>query len=228
MSAGPHPGEALGAFVLGALDEAEAAQVRAHLAGCPGCRAEQERLADTSGLLAVVPAEAWTDTAQPSELGLRRLLGQVRAERGRRRNRLRTMSLAAAAVALTVAAGGVLWGLNASNPSGGPATAGPVVQTTATPWRLSASNRARGVSGQVDIVPVGWGSRLDVELKGVPQGSRCRLVVIDKSGTRWDAGSWKVSYGGVFHWSGGVAVGDRRIAAVEVRTTGGKRLLRLS
>ncbi|MYW00149.1 hypothetical protein GT354_18025, partial [Streptomyces sp. SID3343] len=42
----------LGAFVLGALDEDEARQVREHVATCPRCRAEYDELAGLPGFLA--------------------------------------------------------------------------------------------------------------------------------------------------------------------------------
>jgi len=50
----PAPRQALGAYVLGALDQAETDQVTAHLAHCPGCHEEYLELLDLVPLLASV------------------------------------------------------------------------------------------------------------------------------------------------------------------------------
>ncbi|MFD3928313.1 zf-HC2 domain-containing protein [Streptomyces sp. NPDC058614] len=48
--------ESLGAYVLGVLDVAEAAALRAHLVGCGACQAERRELAAVAYLLsAAVP-----------------------------------------------------------------------------------------------------------------------------------------------------------------------------
>ena len=48
----------LGVYVLGAADAEESRQVRAHLPGCPACRAELALLRPLPGLLARVPEDA--------------------------------------------------------------------------------------------------------------------------------------------------------------------------
>jgi anti-sigma factor RsiW len=51
-----HPHDALPAFVLGALDTAEATVVSAHLGTCPECRAEAESFRAVVGMLPYAPA----------------------------------------------------------------------------------------------------------------------------------------------------------------------------
>jgi len=51
-----HPVEELTALLDGALPGARRTEVEAHLAGCPACRAERNRLAGATALLAALPA----------------------------------------------------------------------------------------------------------------------------------------------------------------------------
>ena len=61
MSDQEHPWrEDLGAYLLGALEAAEAERMRLHLQECEACRAEYAELAPVVGLLATVPAEAFS------------------------------------------------------------------------------------------------------------------------------------------------------------------------
>ena len=226
MSQEMHPREAIGALVLGALDAEEAADVRLHLGGCRVCRAEHDRLSRLPDLLAVVPEEAWTSPPRPSELGLQRLLSRMRAERRTTRRRLVGGAVAAGVAAAAAVSVGVLIGTLGAGDAGSPQAGG--VQTTARPWQLNGHNAALDVSGEITVVPVRWGSQLNVTLDGVKPGQRCRLVVVDDRGRRWDGGSWTVSYRDHFYWSGGVAVADDRIARVNVVTAGGRRLLSLT
>ena len=227
MSDDAHPQTQLGAFVLGALDPGEAAHVREHVAACEKCQEECDRLSGAARLLTSVPPQAWAqDEAKPSELGLAAMLARMRAERKKTHRRTAATSMALGAAAASAVVAGA-WGLTAQNTA--PPAAGPVVRTTVAPsFTLAGSGPARGVHGHVDVVPVAWGTRLDVELDGVQRGLRCRLVVLDRSGRRWNAGSWTVAYQGSFYWSGAVAIPQDRIAAVEVVTTDGVRLLHLA
>jgi len=55
MSMSGHLGDKLSALLDGELDYAEAAAARAHLQGCPFCRAELDATADTRALLRALP-----------------------------------------------------------------------------------------------------------------------------------------------------------------------------
>lgn len=52
----PHVADDLTALLDGALPEARRAEVEAHLAGCPDCRAERDALARALAALAALPA----------------------------------------------------------------------------------------------------------------------------------------------------------------------------
>ncbi|MGH3343739.1 MAG: anti-sigma factor family protein, partial [Carbonactinosporaceae bacterium] len=73
---------ALGAYVLSALEPGEAGVVRAHLAGCPRCRAEHTDLAGLPALLAEVsPQEAAAGPVRADDGLLERLLTMAPVER---------------------------------------------------------------------------------------------------------------------------------------------------
>ncbi|MGC3999936.1 MAG: zf-HC2 domain-containing protein [Anaeromyxobacter sp.] len=69
----------LTAYVDGALSEAAAAALRAHLAGCPGCAAEETRLRAALRLLSALPPPP-----EPSPFFATRLEARLRQERERR------------------------------------------------------------------------------------------------------------------------------------------------
>jgi anti-sigma factor RsiW len=219
--------ESLGAYVLdGALDTTETAEVTAHLHTCESCLHEYSRLAGLPNALALVPAEA-CEPAPPSDLLLGRLLARLaveqKADRRAQRRRLIAGSVAAAVTAAVI--GGVSVGLlrNGTDSS----VANPDTVQTAPSWRLSGISADGSVWGSVTVIPVAWGSRMELRLDGVHPGQRCSLVVTDSSGKVWDGGSWRVSYGKDFSWTGGVALADDDIAEVKVLANNGDTLLAL-
>jgi anti-sigma factor RsiW len=122
VTACEHVRPAIGAYLLGALDAAEAEEVRRHLERCPDCAAEHDALAPVPGLLSVAGgAEAATAEPLPPAFE-ERLLDAFATERAlqparrlarlRRRPRLRWMAaglitagVAAVAVALVLGGG---------------------------------------------------------------------------------------------------------------------------
>jgi hypothetical protein len=105
-------------------------------------------------------------------------------------------------------------------------TASPDSVQTAPTWRLSGRSADGSVWGSVTVIPVAWGSRMELRLDGVHPGQKCSLVVTDSAGKAWDGGSWRVSYND-FSWTGGVALADDDIAAVKVVADNGDTLLAL-
>lgn len=136
MNGAAHPDELLPWYANRSLGEAERAAVEAHLRGCERCRAEVELLAALRDQVQRAPA------TQVDEVGLQRLLRQVRRERGRPQRRL---ALAAAAVVIVVQSALIGWLATREagfEPLGGPAPAGVVLQLRFEPSATEASIRA--------------------------------------------------------------------------------------
>lgn len=105
---------ALGAFVLGHLDEREATAVRAHLDGCGECRREAAELEVVADLLPLADPERLGVVAHPPRRMLDDVLARIRQERRssdrvRRRTMVARLGAVAAALAVVLVAGLVVW-----------------------------------------------------------------------------------------------------------------------
>ncbi len=195
----------LGAYVLGALDPAERAELEVHLGGCAGCRQELAALAGMPGLLGRIDAG---EAEQASEPAPERLLGRTLGElvrRRRRDRRRRTVATAAAAVVLTACGAGgalALTGFPASAPAGS--------QT------VSAADSSSGVRASVQLRGRPWGTQLTVNISGVPAGTRCRLVALGRAGRQEIAGTWQVSYTGRADVDGATAIPRSELTFLQV------------
>jgi anti-sigma factor RsiW len=87
MSRDRHPREDLTAFVDGALEANRIAEVREHLASCPSCRVEEERLRGAVAALAALPPAP----AFPPSFATR-LEARLREEQDRRPRLVRFLS----------------------------------------------------------------------------------------------------------------------------------------
>src|SRR5690242_8535108 len=109
-----HDRTQLGAYALGALEPAEAAEVEAHLTTCAECRAELAELSELKDLLGEVPPEAFLDgPPEGGDLLLQRTLREARSEEQqpvpkpvRVKRRSRWLLIAAAVVVVAGALGG--------------------------------------------------------------------------------------------------------------------------
>jgi anti-sigma factor RsiW len=192
--------QALGVYVLGAIDPAERAQVDEHLATCLDCREELASLAGLPAMLRKVPvAEAERLVAQeqnpelagvPSAEMLTSLIG--RTANVRRIHRWRTLT-AAAAVAIVALGGGaaVARALQPGSPGGG-----NTAPTSA--WHQTSGIGAVGAHLTVRYRGEPWGTEMRVNVAGLKPGSVCEFQVTDASGgtsvvgswTAWPGGSW--------------------------------------
>jgi predicted anti-sigma-YlaC factor YlaD len=205
----------LGAYVLGALDPVERAEVDAHLAGCDACRDELAGLAAMPGLLARVRLE---DVLEPnpsaSPAMAERLIARLRAARRTRRRRLALVASAIAAAAVT--AGTVVI---AARDTGSGGTASGVAS-------VSASNPQTGVAATIGLRPASWGTAIRVRLRGVPPGTRCWLVAFARTGRREVAGTWRATYDGTADVETATAIPRSELASVAVMTAGKRPLVR--
>jgi len=195
----------LGAYVLGALDPAERAELEAHLGGCAGCRQELATLAGMPGLLGRVDAGEAEQAYEPApERLLERTLGEL-VRRRRRDRRRRSVAAAAAAVVLVASGAGGALALT------GRATSGPAGSQT-----VSAADSSSGVRASVQLRARPWGTQLSVDISGVPAGTRCRLVALGAGGRQEMAGTWQVSYTGRAAVDGATAIPRNELTAVQV------------
>jgi hypothetical protein len=203
----------LGAYVLGALEPVERAQLEAHLGDCTACREELAELAALPGLLARVSVEDVLDSLPAAPPGMaERLVERMRAARRARRRRL--VALAGAVAAVAVAA------LVVATVDLGPGTSGT------EPASVSATSATTGVTARIGLRPASWGTAVRVRLQGVRPGTRCRLVVHSRSGRREIAGTWRAAYDGRADVVAATAIPRTELASFEVVTASGRRLLR--
>jgi hypothetical protein len=233
--------EMLGAYVLGALEPAEADEARRHVETCPACAEEYAQLRPLPGLLDLVSVDEVT-APLPQPVGADTPGGGVptgtlasdslwaglvrRVERERSGRRRRSVALAAGAVA---AAGLLAFSGGLALSGGNDSTAVP----TASPSTTSARDRNTGVHATVSFAAVGWGTKLTVAVGGVPLGEECTLVAVDASGDREVAASWRVPVSGYPHDGaagtlsvpGAVGMQPSSIDRYEIITIAGEKLL---
>src|SRR5215472_8095470 len=162
--------QALGVYVLGAIDPAERAQVDEHLATCPACREELASLAGLPAMLRKVPiveaerlAAAEEDpelTGMPSPEMLTSLVS--RTANVRRIHRWRGVLAAAAAVIVALGGGAAI------------ATAlQPGSHVVNEHWRTVQGSGAQGIHLTVRYRPVESGTMFETNVTGLWQGAKC-------------------------------------------------------
>jgi anti-sigma factor RsiW len=177
---------ALGVYVVGAIDPAERSVVDAHLSHCHECREELAGLAGLPALLGRVPLADAERLAlgdeeleeAPAEL-LDALLGQVSARR--RARRWRVVAAAAAAAIIAVAGGGLAGGILMSH------------RPTEESNLVRGSDAATHVSATVYYSSVPSGTRMQVQVTGIPNGTHCVFWATTSSGQHLLVGGWTVN-----------------------------------
>jgi anti-sigma factor RsiW len=217
----------VGAYLLGALDDAEMTRFEEHLAGCESCGRQLDELSGLLPILAEVRADGVAFAEPPSgdEL-LHRLLREVSGERGARKRR-RLVAVAAAAVLVI---GGPAVAVVATDNGGG---GRPVAASTFAAEQHSASSVATGAKATVGVADRGWGTAVDLKLSGVSGPLTCSLVAIGRDGSRQTVATWSVpalGYGTdaqprplTVHGAAGLHKDG--ISHFDVRTTDGKLLV---
>lgn len=248
---GPHGDdlyEAVGAYALGVLDDADAVRFEEHLAGCGLCRHRLEEFSGMEPMLAALadrpgPAAAEQLGVRPSPRLAERLAGEVAAKR--ERTRRRGLYLVAAAAVLIV--GGPLTVLALAGDDGGGkhALADPHPTSPAEDAffhhmeeKTRATDPATKVSATVGTEKKAWGTHAVLELKNVKGPLKCSLVAVGKDGAKETVTSWSVPAWGYgikdspnkwarspLYVHGGAAMDRNDIDHFEVTTFDGKRLV---
>lgn len=187
----------LGSLLVGSLADEESAELRAHLVECDDCRAAYDEIAGLLGLLATVSAaEAESGPPHADSAMLNRLMESVRVDRRRQRIRRIGLGVAAAAVAAVLAGGAVV--VVDRGDSTGVAGPGSTITATASPGEdtVSAADASTGVSADIALRQVAWGTVATLDLRGVEAGYSCSLVAVAADGTREVSASWTVPTNG--------------------------------
>ncbi|MEE1752241.1 anti-sigma factor family protein [Streptomyces sp. SP18CS02] len=209
--------DAVGAYVLGILDDADATAFEMHLVGCSVCAAHLDEFAGMEPMLAML-AEAPGPAAQPVVLPMPdpvpaagfsgappgsgpplidRLVDEVAAKRAQRRRRTRLLVALAAAL---VIGGPVAAVVTTSRDDAGTLQALDPHPTSPAEdaffhhmqAKVQATDASTKVSATIGMESKGWGTHAVLELKNVKGPLKCNLVAVSKTGEEEVVTSWAV------------------------------------
>lgn len=255
VQSGDGPGdihETVGAYALGILDDAEATQFEAHLAGCDWCAQQLDELAGMEPMLAALadlpsaqgsPAIGESLAAKPSPRLTERLVDEVAERRASKRRR--NMYMVAAAAALIV--GGPVTAIAVTGGDAGTNVQAGQTRSATSPAKdaflnrddkVTATDASTDVSATVAVEPKTWGTDTVLELKNVKGAQKCSLIAVGKNGERETATTWSVPAWGYglpdavteeakspLYVQGGVAMEPNDIDHFVVMTFDGKKLV---
>jgi anti-sigma factor RsiW len=215
----------VGAYLLGALDDAEMTRFEEHLAGCEQCGQALDELSGVVPVLAEMRDDGIGWVEPPGDAMLDRLLARVAGERRTRRRR-RLLAVAAAAVLVI---GGPTVAVVATHEGGST----PAAVSAFPAEQHSATNHATGVSAVVGVADKGWGTAVDLRLTGVWGPLTCHLEAVSTSGSRQTVATWsvpKAGYGTDAHprpltVNGATGMHKDTISRFEVRDQNGSLLV---
>ncbi|WP_031076390.1 anti-sigma factor family protein [Streptomyces sp. NRRL S-118] len=247
--------DAVGAYALGILDDAEATAFEGHLAGCPVCAAHLEEFSGMEPMLAML-AEGPGPSARPVVLPppeplrggeprlLNRLVDEVAVKRAQRRRRTRYLVAAAAALIIAGPAAAVVatssGGDGRSNQALDPHPTSPAEDAFFHHMEVkrSATDATTKVAATVGLESKAWGTHTVLELKNVKGPLKCNLVAVSKTGEKEVVTSWAVPKWGYgipdsteemakkpLYVHGGAAMDSKDIDHFEVTTFDGQRLV---
>ncbi len=228
------------AYVLGALSPADRLEFERHLPHCEDCTRAVQELAGLPGLLGRVDATVLEDpvAGEPVPPTLLPRLSREVVRRSRRRV-LAAAGLAAAVVTVVAVGAPVVvdqvdrqdaTSSSATGPSNGAGNgAGGVVTRAMTPVGEVP------VEATLGLEQVRWGTRLlltcTYEPRSVgydlPPAVDYALFVRTRQGTTERVGSWRSAGGTTMHLAAATSADRGDIESVEVRTPGGRVVLRL-
>ncbi|GGX27651.1 anti-sigma factor family protein [Streptomyces chryseus] len=237
--------DAVGAYVLGILDDAEATAFEAHLAYCEFCAAQLDDLAGMEPMMAALAESPGPPPrlTEPSPQLLTRLTDEVAVGRARRRRR--GLYLVAAAAVLVIGGPAVAVVATSGNDQGRQVAGEPHPTSPAEDAffnhmeeKIVATDASTKVSATVGMEKKAWGTHTVLELKNVKGPLKCSLIAVSKDGkeetvTSWAVPKWGYGIAGSTHEMaknplyvhGGAAMDRGEIDHFEVRTFDGKRLV---
>ena len=216
------------AYVLGALSPVDRQAYELHLRDCPDCRACVQRLAGMPGLLALTTAEAVEGPGpQVPPTLLPGLIARVGADRRRRRWLIGGALAASMAIVATLVS---LLVLRAPTTAATTTASTTVAATTAAAEPLSMTQVLPGpMTASVELDAKKWGTAITVDCKYAEYADTSvsyDLAVIDIDGHVSQAGTWRAVAGASMRVATATSVPREHIAAVEVRLSNGRTILR--
>jgi anti-sigma-K factor RskA len=193
-------------YILGALDADDREAFELHLVSCDKCRADLIDLAPVPGLLARVDAAEFD---HPVELDAKPLIEAARhdlagIERSRRRWQVSASGLAAAAAVLAIV---VVFGIGDQ----------PAIDQGDTVEFVMASDAS--IDGRVAVADREWGTRVEIDLLGLPIGQEYEIWAVGSDGS-WDlAASFAPTKAGTCRVVGATSLRPGEIARVVVTTS---------
>lgn len=227
-----------GAYVLGALSPGDRREFERHLAGCADCTRAVAELAGLPGLLGRVDASV-VEREEVDDPLPATLLPALSREVGRDRRRRAVGLAAAAAVAVTA---GIAIAVGQAGPDqaavppvpGASSDPADPESTAGPPLRMRPVGDVP-VRATVTLEQVTWGTRLglactydptQVEYE-LPSEVDYTLFVRTRDGRAERVGSWRSVDGVPMRLDAATSATLEELTSVEVRTTGGRVVLRL-
>jgi len=197
----------LGSYVLGSLSPDDRAATDAHLPGCRSCREELASYAALPAMMSRVHLDQVRQPAPPVPSAVfDRALSTVATEHQRKATQLRrwrtaTMLTAAACILLALLLG----------------------RAALRSWNEPAPDRvpfvaAAGVSasGLASLEPKPWGTAINLQLEGLPQGGGFTAWVTAVDGSRSIAASWSPTPNGHASLSGAADIPKTQLATLDI------------
>lgn len=207
--------EALGAYVLGALDPAGRRDVERHLEACRGCTDDLARLSPLPGLLGrVSEQEARADLLVPPADLLDGVIRRLTAQERRLRTQVRRWRVATVAACLAALVAVVV--------AVAPWDTGPdrVVVTSDPPPTASTA-----ATGEVAAIAWEWGTTVELQAADLPRRDRYELWAVAEDGRRERAGTWGTTTSGAARVRGASSIARSDLARVEVTDPEGRVLM---
>ena len=208
--------EALGAYVIGALDPAARRDVERHLDSCRVCTNDLARLTPLPALLGrVSEQEARADLLVPPPDLLDGVIRRLTAQERRLRTQVRRWRAATVAACLAALVAVVVavapW---QSEPDRVVVASGPppVASTAAT--------------GEVAAIAWEWGTTVELQADDLPRRERYELWAVAGDGRRERAGTWGTTASGAAKVRGASSIARSDLASVEVTDPDGRVLMR--
>jgi hypothetical protein len=203
--------ERIGAFVLGKLDTGELEAVRAHLDGCPECRAEVRELEPVVAALADADPDRIGEDARPpgdlEESTFAPILKEIRRTRRGRGRRFGWSGLAAAAIFAVVIGLAGLTGL---------------VEPAAALVEPLSFSVAPGVKVEGHLIAHASGTEIRLVVSGSQRGQTYGVTLVSEDGKRVDAGTFIGAGDGPMKGTFNAALLRKDAQRLEVRTPGGE------